>query len=271
MQAVADEDIVEAGMNQPEMNRGRNKWLAGLMGLAMPGLGQIYNGELIKGFSYFIILLVVYVVGFRWTVLLPDSGLIFGSLGAIAAVIVLYVAAIVDAYKKAARTGGVYRPAVYSRWYFYAAVWLLGWVFISGAVFGYVRSNFLEAYKIPSESMEPAILRGDRVLADKTAYRRMAPQKGDIVILIYPDDRSKKYIKRIEALPGETITAADGTTQKVPHGCVYVLGDNRNNSIDSRQFGFVPLSDLIAKVRQVYYSSGPGGIRWHRIGLVVSG
>jgi signal peptidase I len=55
----------------------------------------------------------------------------------------------------------------------------------------------------------------------------------------------------------------------VPHGYAYVLGDNRENSYDSRQFGFVPLSDIIAKVRQIYYSSGKNGIRWNRIGTTV--
>jgi signal peptidase I len=115
-----------------------------------------------------------------------------------------------------------------------------------------VRDNLIDAYKIASGSMEPAVRRGDHVLADKTAYHRMSPKKGDLVIFVYPDDRSKIYIKRIEALPGETTTSADGTKTKVPHGFVYVLGDNRQNSYDSRQFGFVPLSDVIAKVRQVY-------------------
>ena len=106
-------------------------------------------------------------------------------------------------------------------------------------------------------------------MADKTAYRRIAPQRGDVVTFVYPDDRSKRYIKRIEALPGEIIIGADGTRKEVPHGLVYVLGDNRAHSYDSREFGFVPLSDIIAKVRQVYYSSGTDGIRWDRIGSVV--
>lgn len=246
----------------------RNKWLAALMGLAMPGLGQIYNGELIKGISYFVILQVLYILGFRWTMLLPDKVLIFGALCTILAVIILYAAAVIDSYRKAATTS--YQPASYNRWYFYVAVWLLGWVLVSGAVFGYVRDNVAEAYKIASGSMEPAVLVGDRVLADKTAYRRIAPQKGDVVTFVYPDDRSKKYIKRIEALPGEIVIGADGTRKEVPHGLVYVLGDNRAHSYDSREFGFVPLSDIIAKVRQVYYSSGPDGIRWNRIGSVVS-
>jgi signal peptidase I len=246
----------------------RNKWLAALMGLAMPGLGQIYNCELIKGMSYFVILQVLYILGFQWTVLLPDKLLILGALCTILAVILLYTAAVVDAYRKAAKT--VYQPAPYNRWYFYVAVWLLGWVLVSGAGFRYVQDNVMQAYKIASGSMEPAVLIGDRVLADKTAYRRIAPQRGDVVTFVYPDDRSKRYIKRIEALPGETITSSDGTRKEVPHGFVYVLGDNRANSYDSREFGFVPLSDVVAKVRQIYYSSGADGIRWNRIGAVVS-
>lgn len=256
-------------MNQQRMNTGRNKWLAALMGLAMPGLGQIYNGELIKGVSFFIILQVIYVLGLRGTVLLPDRMLLPGVVCTIAAVLALYAAAILDSYRKAARTEIAYQPASYNRWYFYLAVWLLGWVLVSGAVFGYIRDNLVDAYIIPTGSMEPAIRAGDRVLADKTAYRRMSPRKDDIVIFVYPDDRSKMFIKRIEALPGQSITDSDGIAAMVPHGFVYVTGDNRGHSYDSRNFGFVPISDLVGKVRQIYFSSGPDGIRWSRIGFGV--
>ncbi len=258
-------------MNQPKLGAGRNKWFSTLMGLAMPGLGQVYNGELIKGISYFITLLVLYVLGFRWMLLLSDRMLIAGALCTVIAVLGLYIAAIIDAYRTAARIGISFQPAAYNRWYFYVALWLLGWVLVTGAVFQFVRDNMVEAYVIPSSSMEPAILRGDRILADKTAYRRVAPKRGDIVVLVYPDDRSKRYIKRIEALPGTTVTMADGTKAEVPHGFVFVLGDNRQNSVDSRQFGAVPLTDLLGKVRQIYFSRGPDGIRWNRIGLVVTG
>jgi len=256
-------------MNQQRMNTGRNKWLAALMGLVMPGLGQIYNGELIKGVSFFVILQVIHVVGLRWTVLLPDRMLLAGLVCTIAAVLALYAAAILDCYRKAARTEIAYQPTSYNRWYFYLAVWLLGWVLVSGAVFGYVQDNVIAAYKVATGSMEPAIRAGDRVLADKTAYRRMSPRKDDIVIFVYPDDRSKMFVKRIEALPGQSVTGIDGIMKMVPHGFVYVTGDNRGNSYDSRNFGFVPMSDLVGKVRQVYFSSGPDGIHWDRIGFVV--
>ncbi len=256
-------------MQQRNATGRRNKWLATIMGLAMPGLGQIYNGELIKGTSYFTIILVLHFLGFRWSVLLPDRWVLAGAFCTVTVVIAVYIAAIIDAYKKASSAGDAFQPAAYNRWYFYVAAWLLGWVLAMGAVIEYVRNDILEAYVIPSGSMEPTVKRGDRVLADKTAYHRMAPHKGDIAILVYPDDRSLRFIKRIGALPGETVTMADGLDTQVPHGFVYMVGDNRQNSYDSRQFGFVPLTDLVGKVRQVYFSSGPDGIRWERIGTVV--
>ncbi len=244
----------------------RKKWLAAVLGLAMPGLGQIYNGELVKGISCFVITLVLYIAGFRATVLLPDTLLLGGAIGAIAVTLGAYAIAVVDAYRSAGNVRTAPAPKSYNRWYFYLAVWMLGQTLIAGAVSDYIRTNIIEAYKIASPSMEPAVLKGDRVFADKTAYRRMAPKNGDIIVFMYPDDRSKVFIKRIEGLPGDTVTLIDGTQERVPHGSVYVLGDKREQSLDSRSFGFVPLRDVIGKVRQVYYSSGDEGIRWKRIG-----
>jgi signal peptidase I len=234
----------------------------------MPGLGQIYSGELIKGVSYFLIILAVSIMGIRGTVLLPDSLMIFGALATMLACGVLYILTVVDAFKKASASDVVYQPKSYNRWYFYLAIWLLGRI-VWGGILDYSRDNYIEAYRIPTSSMEPAVRQGDCVLADKTAYRRMAPKKGDVVIFVNPDDRSKKFIKRIEALPGETIAAADGTKEEVPHGYVYVLGDNRTNSYDSRRFGFIPLRDIVGKVRQVYFSSGINGILWERVGVTI--
>jgi signal peptidase I len=141
---------------------------------------------------------------------------------------------------------------------------------VSGSVYDYVKNNVIEAYKIATRSMEPIVLKGDRVFADKTAYRRMAPKKGDIVLFVYPDDRSKVFIKRIEGLPGDRISLRNGTIEEVPHGMVYVLGDNKDQSVDSRTFGFVPLRDVLGKARQVCYSSGDEGIRWRRIGATLN-
>jgi signal peptidase I len=250
-------------------NNGRNTLLAVFMAFIMPGLGQVYNGELIKGISFFIIILAVSATGIWAAMFLPDSLLIYGALATFLASAALYIAAIVDAFNCASRADASYQPKSYNRWYFYLALWLLSNI-VGGSIRGYVTDHYVQAYKIPTGSMEPTVLPGDYVLADKTAYNRMAPKKGDIVTFVYPDDRSKKFIKRIEALPGDIITYADGTQREVPHGYAYMVGDNRENSYDSRQFGFVPLRDVIAKVRQVYFSSGKDGIRWNRIGTTIN-
>lgn len=245
---------------------GRAKWLAVVMALITPGMGQVYNGELVKGISFFTISLAIFIVGHQYSVLLPDKLLIVGVFCSSMATVAVYAIAVIDAFRRAARLNGMFQPTRSNRWYFYIAFWLLGSVLASSFVYDYVRDNCIQAFRIPSASMEPTVKTGDMVLADKTAYRRMAPKRGDIVIFVYVDDRSKRYIKRIEALPGDIVTLPDGTRQTVPHGSVYVLGDNRERSEDSRKFGFVPLGDVTAKVQQVYFSSGRDGIRWNRIG-----
>jgi signal peptidase I len=238
-------------MKMVDMNTGRKTLVAAFLGLTMPGLGQIYNGELVKGISSFIITLALLIIGFRLTVMLPDGMLMIGVLITILVAIVLYATSIVDAYRKASVSDAAYPLKSYNRWYFYLAIWFLSFM-VGFAALGYARDNWIEAFKIPTSSMEPAVSSGDRVLADKTAYQRMSPKKGDIVIFINPDNRSIKFIKRIEALPGDEYLDTDGTKKQIPHGFVYVLGDNKDHSVDSRQFGLIPLRDIIAKVRQKY-------------------
>ena len=253
------------------VNGGKKRSLiASFLGLAMPGLGQVYNSDIVKGASIFIIFNVLFYTGLRLAVLLPDRYLMWGVLAVLCATGALYIISAMFAGKNARRTEAMRRTS-YDRWYFYLALWLLGSFVFMGAVYSYTKNNVVAAYKIPAASMEPAVLKGDRVLADKTAYTltRMSPKKGDVVIFEYPDDRSKVFMKRIAALPGSGITLPDGKKEMVPHGMVYVLGDNPGHSVDSRQFGFVPLSDVVSKVRQVYFSIGPNGVRWDRIGKTV--
>ena len=207
-------------MKEEMNNSERKKWVAAVMGMTMPGMGQIYNGELIKGISYFAIFLLLFATGFRWVVLLPDSWLIVGALATVMTAAVAFALVVIDAYQTAKSTGAGYRFKSYNRWYFYLAVWLLGSVLVSGSVYDYVKKNLIEAYKIVGTSMEPVVLRGDRVFADKTAYGRIAPKNGDIIVFVYPNDRSKIFIRRIDGLPGETITLTNGKKEQVPHGMI---------------------------------------------------
>src|SRR5512137_454981 len=120
-------------MNYPGKNKGRNTLLAVFLALAMPGLGQIYAGELIKGVSYFLIILALSIFGIRSTVLLPDHLMIFGALATMLACGALYIATVAEAFKTASRADRAYSLKPYNRWYFCLAIWLLGRI-VWGAV-----------------------------------------------------------------------------------------------------------------------------------------
>ncbi len=157
-------------------------------------------------------------------------------------------------------------------------------------VFGFVRPFVVEAYRIPSASMEPTLDIHDRVLANKFIYDFTDPQRGQIVIFKNPEDpNSDPLIKRVVGLPGDTLriqhgklyvngvpqnepyihknpclqfrpkTCSFGPTE-VPPGHVFVMGDNRANSYDSRFFGPVPESSIEGEAFLRFWP--PGRLAW---------
>jgi len=153
----------------------------------------------------------------------------------------------------------------------------------------YIRKNVVQAFKIPSNAMEPTLIKGDLILVDKAIYKNSNPNRGDIIVFIYPQDRKKIYAKRLVGLPGETIEiryssvfidgtpvkdgvigrthyynkgiyAKDGQQIKIPDDGYFVLGDNSISSLDSRYWGFVPKKNIVGKAYKIYYPfahSGP--------------
>jgi signal peptidase I len=131
-------------------------------------------------------------------------------------------------------------------------------------VFGFVRPFVVEAFFIPSESMVPTLRVGDRVLVNKFIYRFTEPERGDIIVFESVEGGGEDLIKRVVGVPGDEISVrggklvVNGEPQKepylnrkypdrsfaapttVPEGHVFVMGDNRANSRDSRFFGPVP-------------------------------
>ena len=132
---------------------------------------------------------------------------------------------------------------------------------------------------IPSESMQTTIMKGDRIIGSRLAYKSKDPQRFDIVIFKYPDDPSQLFVKRVIGLPGETVNIVDGKVYindseeplddsfcpetpegsfgpyTVPEGCYFMLGDNRNHSMDSRYWTntFVEKDAIEAQVAVRYW------------------
>ena len=134
--------------------------------------------------------------------------------------------------------------------------------------------------QVPSGSMENTILTGDRLIGFRLAYLFHEPERGDIVIFKYPDDESQNFVKRVIGIPGDVINIRNGyvyvngemleenyirepmnsdgedLTYVVPSGSYFMLGDNRNNSKDSRYWTntFVSKDKIIAKVSFRYFN-----------------
>jgi signal peptidase I len=123
-------------------------------------------------------------------------------------------------------------------------------------------------------SMGSTLPNGSYILADRLAYRQSEPERGDIIIFSFPLNPEQDLLKRVVGLPGESITVQDGIvsvngtvleesyiteppayngTWDVPEGQYFVLGDNRNDSRDSHQWGFLPRENIMAKAVWIYY------------------
>ena len=175
-----------------------------------------------------------------------------------------------------------------------------------------ITTFVIKMYKIPSRSMVPTLLVGDQLVVNKFIYGIKLPyfrntiipitdpQRGDIIVFIYPKDRSIDFIKRVIGIGGDTIEIKDkkifingklftdnagiytdkiiypGSVQPrdnfgpvtVPNGSLFVMGDNRDESMDSRFWGFVDFKDVQGKAFIIYWSWNPEerNIRWQRLG-----
>ena len=170
-----------------------------------------------------------------------------------------------------------------------------------------IRTFVVQAFKIPSGSMIPTLLVGDHILVNKFVYRFIDPKRGDVIVFKYPVDESRDFIKRIIAVGGEDLYIKDqkiyinckppdgscrpiddpwgkwgegfglseSTSMHVPPGAYFVMGDNRNNSQDSRYWGFVKRDKIKGKAFLIYWSwdsekdSVLERVRWGRLGKLI--
>ncbi|HYS53156.1 MAG TPA: signal peptidase I [Thermoanaerobaculia bacterium] len=141
-----------------------------------------------------------------------------------------------------------------------------------------VRSA-IRIYSIPTASMSPTLRVGDHIVV--TPYHGAAPKRGDVVVFHSPTSLNDLLVKRIVAVPGDLVETHEGrlfigghaaaepyviapattgtiASQVIPPGFFFVLGDNRANSFDSRQWGVLQRDLVIGRARLVLWSSGSG-------------
>jgi signal peptidase I len=153
---------------------------------------------------------------------------------------------------------------------------LVAWVktLLSAAVYAVLIVTFgFQVARVEGQSMAPTLEDQDRLIVNKLVYRIGEPRRGDIVMLYYPLNPDKSFVKRVIAEEGDTVRIVDGRVyvndiplkddyvsneyrshddwgpQVIPEGYYFVMGDHRNNSSDSRHWGMVPKRYIIGKVQ----------------------
>lgn len=157
---------------------------------------------------------------------------------------------------------------------------VISWILVLVAAFigATLIQNFVIVNAvIPTGSMISTIEEGDRVIASRLSYTFSEPERGDVIIFLYPDDNETPYVKRLIGMPGETVEIIDGTVYidgvvldepyltesftgdfgpyEVPEDSYFMLGDNRDSSIDARYWINTYITDehILGKVLFTYY------------------
>ena len=262
---------------ETERRQGKDAWLALFLSKLIPGLGQIYIKKRLLGIVLIITAGLLLAVGIKYPLLLN----VLLSFFSMAVCYHAYISAPI-------------RRESSKRMIFIIAI-----VILCSHLFGYNKYIFeeyiAENYVMRTDSwlvdilppdalsdtsMKPTLLSGDRFLVRKT--KKYVPKFDDIIAFKSPDDPSIPWIKRVAALPGETLEikneilyidgqkvqhpalkkieyppgdyiGMEGEPYIVPENHIFVIGDNTANSHDSRAFGAIPLSDLIGKAYKIYW------------------
>jgi signal peptidase I len=279
-------------------NKPRKWWVSGLLSLLEPGLGQIYNGQARKG----IIILLLPLLLLPGLLLCLNSSKVLFYLSAYALLAIAYYIIVAgDAVSNARKLESEYQVKKYNKIAVYIGVIVLTSV-INLSLKGLIRSNYVQAFKIPAGSMVPTLLIGDHILVDRHMAARN-PRRGDLIVFEYPEDPSKDFIKRVVAVGGDTVEIKNKVLvvngkevqepyvshkeadiipasqnprdnfgpQVIPDNSFFVLGDNRDRSYDSRFWGAVTKDKVKGTVKNLYWSwdKEKVSVRWDRIGMKV--
>ena len=256
----------------------RKPIVAAILSSLAPGLGQLYNGQIIKGIIFLLSLILLPIIMFQIGL---HSG--FYGLAIILLIFMFFLLFIIGEAFFTAIKKKEFIPKSYNKWYIYLLIILL----INSIVL--IPTNFLtnkvlgfSAYKMPTGSMEPTLRIGDYLVADLKYFKKNKLQREDLVVLQSPEDPAKIFIRRIIALEGEKIeikskqvyindvplpegykihldnevyAGRDNYGPAVlPSDHCFVLGDNRDKSMDSRHWDSFPLKNIKGKPLYIYWA-----------------
>jgi signal peptidase I len=266
----------------------RNPFIAGLLSLFASGLGQIYNGTGALGLVFFLISIALPFLGvlLGW----PRHFIGLAALAIVATVFWLFV--IVHAFFQARRIRET-ELRKYQKLGVYAFFVLLSiglTIFVPTKT--WISLLGIAPFKFATTSMMPTVHQDDFLMIGPRAYDNQAPQRGDLIVFAYPQDPSKRFLMRVIAIEGETVeiknkqvfidgqplqesykihedsAVADsrdnfGPLRILARRC-FVLGDNRDNSNDSRFWGALPLANVRGQALYIYWAKDK-----KRIGLTL--
>jgi signal peptidase I len=284
---------MEVRPKEPGTGPGRGlRILAFLLSLVSPGAGHFLVGYVRRGFM--------------WAIGLAAIGLAVIFTLPIALILWMFAASaiLIPLGRLACALDTLWLSGTRPPWSILLVSWAA--LLIGGGVVGpqlaeYYRNHYAQSFTIPSEGMEPTLLVGDYIVTDKSVYRIKTPQRGDIVVFKYPLDEKRDFIKRVIGTPGDVVQVRgrqvfvngeqlnepyvkDGTAllqpgdqscayrygcepTRVPPNSFFVMGDNRENSQDSRYWGFVRRDRIFARAFTIYWS-WDGRQHWARFNRV---
>jgi signal peptidase I len=248
-------------------DRKKAPWLSAVLSRFIPGLGQLYNGDILKALLHAVAwCVVVWFLRASW--LLVGAGVL-----AVLSMIDAYDGAVTingggDAFHRRCRPWGIAL----------ATVWILMCYLPPPLI---AQSCLFQVYRIPGGAMQPCLRANDRVIVDTILFRLRGVRRGDVLLFKAPDRPGRCYTKRVVGMPGETIEirggkvvinvkpleaggiidriaysnygtfCRPGQVLRIPDGCYFFLGDRIENSFDSRFFGPVPQEAIMGKVVKI--------------------
>jgi signal peptidase I len=302
----------------------RRPWLAALLSLVTPGLGHLYAGRARTAALAFLCSVPAAMLVLGAPLFLPVRPL--NVLVALIGFLLVVVGIPWHAAKVAGAAPQEYELRPYNRWYVYLGVYAVS-ALLQPVSYGYVKTHLVEAFRVPSASMEPTIQVGDYLYVAKWDAAGNHLDCGTVVVFESVEEPGLKVIKRVLGLPGDTLAMEVGILYRngqplaepytirldpgrsedpvqrakmlawqthylagstpdryqpdlehwgpvvVPRDSLFLLGDNRDASYDSRYYGFIPRRNLLGQPWVVYFSYDPRapvpfplGIRWARLG-----